>query len=162
MTNSAKKGKKGEGLAEERLAAMGFAFIEKVENAWNVMRGAGGSIVKAWPAAKVAGDFRAIIPPQGRSVLIEVKTTDKRNLRWSDFKEHQPGKLTEHHEAGGLSLIVWVRLDLKRQYVIRWPLPEEMFRKGKSLSLEDAERLLYYDESQLDFCETEDQVMEEE
>ena len=31
MTNSAKKGKKGEGLAEERLAAMGFAFIEKVE-----------------------------------------------------------------------------------------------------------------------------------
>jgi len=150
--NSNKIGQRGEEKAKERLLELGFLMIEKVENAWKVARNKGGSISRAWPAAKVAGDFRAVEPPFGRSVLVEVKHTGSRNLRWSDFSEHQPIKLSEHSAAGGLSLVAWV-VNEGAVYVMRWPIDEALFRKGKSLKREDAEKSVYYheDDERLDF-----------
>jgi hypothetical protein len=78
---------------------------------------------------RVAGDHRAMLP-DGTSVLIEVKTILERNLRYGDLREHQPGKLQQHAELNGLSLIVWVHS--LGQYVMRWPI--EDFGPGRSIA----------------------------
>jgi hypothetical protein len=65
--------------------------------------------------------------------MIEVKTVEH-NLRWSDFREHQPGKLTEHAELGGLSLVVWVHSS--GVYTLEWPIAD--FGPGEGLTPERA------------------------
>lgn len=85
---------------------------------------------------EVAADHRGVLPG-GRSVLAEVKTVFDGNLTWTHFKSHQPGKLTEHAEYGGLSVVVWV--SPKGCFILRWPIPG--FRKGKGVTLEQAEAL---------------------
>lgn len=56
---------------------------------------------------KLSGDFRAIQPGTGKSVLVEVKYRD-RNLRPSDFEEHQITSLRDHEDYGGISIIAHV------------------------------------------------------
>lgn len=85
---------------------------------------------------KVSGDHRGVIG-NGLSVLAETKTIQDRNLRYSDLREHQPGKLSEHTEYGGISLLVWVHGT--GAYVMRWPI--EGFGPGKSISHERAEEI---------------------
>lgn len=85
---------------------------------------------------KVSGDHRGLIG-NGISVLAETKTILDRNLRYSDLREHQPARLTEHAEYGGISLIVWVHGT--GAYVMRWPV--EGFGPGTSISHERAQEL---------------------
>lgn len=85
---------------------------------------------------KVSGDHRGILP-DGTSVLAETKTILDRNLRYSDLREHQPARLTEHHESNGLSLLVWVHSS--GIYIMRWPI--KGFTKGKSIDPKTAEEL---------------------
>ena len=145
MTRSQQRaGKTGEALAEIVLRQMGIEQVERV-----------GTPVRTIPhptipgycrviyGEPVAADYRGVLPFQlyphttnpesiGQSVLIEVKTIDDHNLRYSDFRPHQPGKLTEHDALGGLSLVVWVH-DADA-FVLRWPIPG--FEPGKSVSPE--------------------------
>lgn len=85
---------------------------------------------------KVSGDHRGIMP-DGTSVLAETKTILDRNLRYSDLREHQPERLTEHHENNGISLLVWVHST--GIYIMRWPIP--LFARGKSITPEEASLL---------------------
>jgi len=85
---------------------------------------------------KVSGDHRGIMP-NGTSVLAETKTILDRNLRYSDLREHQPERLTEHHENKGIALLVWVHST--GIYIMRWPIP--LFVRGKSLTPEQAQQL---------------------
>jgi hypothetical protein len=64
--------------------------------------------------------------------MAEVKTIDQHNLRWSDFRPHQPAALTEHADLGGLTLVIWVYGN--EQFVLSWPIPG--FGPGKSISPE--------------------------
>lgn len=86
---------------------------------------------------KVSGDNRGIIPGKGTSVLAETKTILDRNLRYSDLRDHQPERLTEHHENNGISLLVWVHST--GIYILRWPIP--LFVRGKSITPEEASLL---------------------
>jgi len=85
---------------------------------------------------KVSGDHRGLIG-NGISVLAETKTILDRNLRYSDLREHQPGRLSEHTNYGGISLLVWVHNT--GAYVMRWPV--EGFGAGKSITREQAQEL---------------------
>ena len=85
---------------------------------------------------KVSGDHKGIMP-DGTSVLAETKTILDRNLRYSDLREHQPERLTEHHENNGISLLVWVHST--GIYILRWPIT--YFVKGKSITPEEASLL---------------------
>jgi len=144
-------GKRGQELAASALCRVGVLNVEKI-----------GTPVKLIPHPRmkdyyrviwderVSGDHRGILPG-GRSVLVETKTIFERSLRWSDFREHQPGKLDAHHEAGGLSLVVLV--NERGAHVLRWPIPG--FGPGKSISQEragDLDILTISDVTEADGC----------
>jgi hypothetical protein len=96
------EGRRGEQLVEHRLRALGIAMVEKI----NVERLQIGK--KALYAKRVSGDFRGILAPNGRSVLVEVKARPD-NLSRADLAKHQHAALHLHAQAGGLSLVAWVR-----------------------------------------------------
>jgi hypothetical protein len=114
MKTEQRIGAGGEKLAASILRALGVCQLERIGTP---VRQAHGKIIYGEP---VAADFRGIMPG-GQSVLAEVKTVEH-NLRWSDFREHQPGKLSEHANLGGLSLVVWVHSS--GVYVLQWPIPD--------------------------------------
>lgn len=143
-------GEQGELLAENRLRAIGLEMVEKIGTPVRLIRlptrtikvlSLSGinpkGISRVIFGEKVSGDRRAIIPGSGRSVLIETKTILDRNLRWSDLRDHQPGRLDRHYELGGLSLLVWVHKT--GIYILRWPVPDFGYRK--SITPEQAEQL---------------------
>lgn len=150
-------GASGEQLVENRLRAIGFDMIEKIGTpirmtplptfAINALRRMGintNGIFRVAFGDKVAGDRRAIINPSGRSVLIETKTILNRNLRYSDLRKHQPGKLDEHSVLGGISILAWVHES--GVYIMQWPVPG--FQKGKSIKTEQAQSLNIMEVSQ--------------
>lgn len=121
----------GQIQATRALRALGLLCIEKI-----------GTPVKLAPARipgtyrvtwgeKVAGDHRAVLPG-GRSVLVETKHDDGNSLGWARLRPHQPSKLSEHAEAGGVSLLVWVHEG--EIFIMQWPIPNFGPRKGISLS----------------------------
>lgn len=129
-------GELGQEQTRRALIGLGLLCVEKI-----------GTPVKLSPARipgtfrvvygeKVAGDHRAVIPG-GRSVLVESKHCDHNSLGWSALRPHQPRKLTEHAEAGGVSLLVWVHDG--RVFILRWPVPG--FGPGKGISLAQASEL---------------------
>jgi hypothetical protein len=85
---------------------------------------------------KVSGDHRGLIG-SGISVLAETKTILDRNLRYSDLRDHQPARLSEHTNYGGISLLVWVHGT--GAYVMQWPI--EGFEAGKSITRGQAQDL---------------------
>jgi len=98
---SQKKGRIAEALVQAKLESLGYKLIEHPEPAR--IKTAKGYIY----AKKVSGDFRAIDPAVGRSVLVEVKYRD-RPLRKSDFQPHQIKSMQEHFEAHGITLVAHV------------------------------------------------------
>ncbi len=130
-------GKQGQELAAASLRAVGVELVEQI-----------GTPVRLIPhpkqtgyyrviyGDKVSGDHRGVLPG-GRSVLAETKTILDRPLRWSDFREHQPGALSAHVDAGGISLVVWV--NQYGAHVLQWPIVG--FGPGKSIDFEKARRL---------------------
>ena len=126
MKNEQVIGKHGEQTARSVLHGLGLEMIEKVGTpvrlipvAQRISRNDPRAAYHVIFGEKVAGDHRAMFP-DGRSILIEVKTILDRYLQWGDLREHQPDKLTEHHQLNGLSLIVWVHDT--GVYVMRWPI----------------------------------------
>lgn len=129
-----RQGKAGEQIARAALARYDVQMLERIGTPVRIIAQKGEWVRIAY-GEKVAGDYRGILRG-GRSVLVEVKTTEH-NLRWSDFREHQPGALDEHSRFGGLTLVVWVCG--MSVYVLEWPIPG--FGPGKSITPEQAERL---------------------
>ena len=134
MRKSQRIGAHGEDLAARILGGIGIRQLERIGTP---VRQIDGRIIYGAP---VAADFRGVNPiaiyPHttrtdtiGQSVLVEVKTVEH-NLHWSDFREHQPGKLTEHTDLGGLSLVVWVHSS--GVYVMRWPI--DGFAPGRGIT----------------------------
>ncbi len=114
MTNylksrNAKDGSAAENIAKRMLIESGrFAMVERIETGMKVLYGKGGRITAAFPIERVSGDFRAIIPGVGRSVLVEVKFRKDSKLSFSDFKQHQHDALNEHNKLGGVSIVIFV------------------------------------------------------
>ena len=86
---------------------------------------------------KVSGDHRGIIG-NGISVLAETKTVLEGNLQYGHLRDHQPARLDEHAQNGGISLLVWVH-ESGHAYVMRWPI--EGFGPGRSITPERAQEL---------------------
>ena len=127
-------GKYGQRVVASILSSLGVLMVEPI-----------GTPIKAIPHPRLRGYYRVIweetvsgdhrgILPGGRSVLAETKTILDRNLQWSDLRPHQPIGLTQHADAGGLSLLVWVHSS--GVYVMKWPVPG--FGPGTSINQEKA------------------------
>lgn len=132
-------GKHGEQLAAAVLRGLGVEMVEKIGTPVHTLpagmvRGKAAYFVIY--GEKVSGDFRGVLPG-GRSVMAEVKTILSRNLGWSDLRDHQPARLSEHAERGGLSVLVWVHSS--GVYALEWPVPG--FKRGVGITPEQAEGL---------------------
>ncbi len=137
------QGAAGERTAEEMLLWMGVKMVEQIATP-TVITKRRGDWVKIRYKAKVSGDRRGVMNDgSGRRVLAEVKTTNGRNLRFSDLRPHQVDALNENHELGAVSLLAWVYKDGWRQdvFVMRWPIPG--FGKRTSVAPEQAEELVW-------------------
>ncbi len=124
-------GKHGEQLARSILDGLGIEMLEKIGTPLKLIPvpSARKNVYQVIFGEKVAADHRAMFP-DGRSVLIEVKTIYDRNLVWSDLRDHQPAKLQQHAELNGLSLLVWVHGT--GVYVMRFPI--NGFGPGKGIA----------------------------
>lgn len=139
-----RKGKVGELAAEQTLRAMGFRFIKPVGKHVHLTPiDARRGIYLVKFVSTLPGDFTAV-GDNGRSVLVEVKHINDRDvLRWSDLRKGknglpgQPESLNAHHEAGGMSLLVWVN-STPNVIVMDWPIPGFGPGRAGSLSLERA------------------------
>lgn len=131
-------GKNGEQTARSVLDGLGLEMIEKIGTPVKLspVPGARKNVYQVIFGEKVAADHRAMLP-DGRSVLIEVKTIYDRNLVWSDLREHQPAKLQQHASLNGLSLLVWVHDS--GVYVMRFPI--EGFGPGKGITPAQAQNI---------------------
>lgn len=113
-------GKQGQEIAAAALRRIGVNMVEKIATPVLLIPHTHN---KGWFRVvyeePVSGDHRGILS-DGTSVLAETKTILDHNLRWSDLREHQPARLTEHHNHGGLSLLVWVHST--GTYVMEWPI----------------------------------------
>jgi hypothetical protein len=131
-SDSAKAGNKIQ-LDAIPLLEQHFVMVERIESAFKVFRIKGRMV--AVPAAKVSGDFRAIIPnTAGRSVLIECKWRKGDRLLWSAMEDHQIEALNKHRELGGMSLILWVSV---LGFYLFEPSAHPEFRPGNSLKSTD-------------------------
>lgn len=125
-------GKAGQNIARSVLHGLGLEFIEQIGTPVKLVpyrQSMRRDVYQVIWGERVAGDHRAMLP-DGRSVLIEVKTIRDRNLQWSDLRQHQPDKLQEHANWNGLSLLVWVHDH--GVFVMRWPI--EGFGPGKGIA----------------------------
>lgn len=135
-----RRGKRGQNIAKACLSRIGVEMPEKIGTPARYIpvspamtkRG----IFKVVFEEVVSGDHRGILPG-GISVLAETKTIHDRNLRWSDLRDHQPGRLDEHLNHGGISLLIWVNGETYDDvYIMTWPI--EGFGPGKSIDLDTA------------------------
>lgn len=133
-----KSGEDAQDLVANRLTHAGLVMVEPVETGFRLQRKFDSAtrtsrIIGASPAARVAGDFRAVVPGTGRSVLVEVKWRQDGQLSLSDFEAHQGRALTTHGAAGGLSLVAWVTP--AGVELLAWPIAGLV--KGKPLTVGD-------------------------
>lgn len=122
---SQQKGTHGESIARWALQQYGVMQVVRIETGWKVKR-AGIRIVSAWPIEKVTADWRGVLRG-GQSVMAEAKERDDK-LIWSDLQAHQHTALREHHDCGGMSLVVVIFHNERVVGIIRYPHP--MFLKG--------------------------------
>lgn len=130
-------GKHGQLLAAAKLRMLGCEMVEKIGTpVIMIPKGTknGVPVFQVIFEEKVSGDHRGILQ-NGISVLAETKTILDRNLRYSDLREHQPDRLSEHNSWGGLSLLVWVHSS--GVYVMEWPIFQ--FVPGTSITPQQAE-----------------------
>jgi hypothetical protein len=130
-------GKKGENLAAQTLRNLGVLMVEKIGTPVRLIpSGHNDNTFRVIYGEKVSGDHRGIMP-DGRSVLAECKTILDRNLSWSDLRDHQPERLTEHTNALGLTLLIWVHSS--GVYVMEWADVVQFFGPGHPLKQNTAE-----------------------
>jgi len=124
-------GKRGQQLARSVLSGLGLEMIEEIGTPVKLIPVPGHrkNVYQVIWGEKVAADHRAMFP-NGRSILIEVKTILEGNLVWSDLRDHQPAKLQQHADLNGLSLLVWVHDS--GVYVMRFPI--NGFGPGKGIA----------------------------
>jgi hypothetical protein len=129
---SQQTGAAGEDAVARQLRAAGFSMVERVIVPFTVRRGAPVYL------RRVSGDFRAIVPGPGTSVLVEAKARAGR-LLYSDLQTHQRLALDAHTEAGGLSVLAWHNLDTGSVWLLRWPVwgfvPRSSLREPLSADL---------------------------
>lgn len=99
-------GDAAEALVRADCKRRGFVMVEQVHTPFGVTQDG-----RRYAKAKVSGDIRAVLPPHGTSVLIEVKKRDH-TLAWSDLAHsdgtHQSDELDAHRNAGGITEVAWV------------------------------------------------------
>lgn len=137
-TAAAMKGKRsrdigegGEGLTRHALHLAGFTRIRRVHTPWKILRNSSGKIVDAVPVEAVEGDFRAVDPKTGKSVLVETKTSTGDRIPWSSLEECQVEALDGHYKAGAIALLSIVLDD--KAVLLPWPI--EGFGPGCSIKV---------------------------
>ena len=138
MSNLQKiRGEQGQSIAARALEGLGVNMVERIGSPVKLIPchlGARRDVYRVVWGEKVSGDHRGLLA-NGVSILAETKTILDRNLRYSDLREHQPGKLQEHSDSNGISFLVWVHSS--GVYIMRWPI--DGFGPGKSIGVDRAE-----------------------
>ena len=130
------RGENVEGMVKNYLAFHGFSMVRKIHT--NVKpRFKNKKIVGAHYAEAVGGDFRALYGP-GLSCLIEVKHRVNDKFGLSMLEPHQKDALTDHNNAGGLSLVTWVTQS-RELFLMRWPMA--IIKHRRAISQDEARML---------------------
>ena len=112
-------GEETEAFVKHALQKRGFVLVRKVHTPFRLNRATGAM----YAVERVPGDFRAVEPMTGRSVLVEAKHYDVA-LPWSALKHkrggHQSEELNEHLAANGITEIAW--LDRGMLHFMDWGL----------------------------------------
>jgi len=130
MRQQQKQGARGEEQAAAALTRLGVEMVVKVETPVRLVR---GQVIRH---KKADADITGIYPATGQRVLAEVKTHDDNTLPWSEFRPHQPVRLSENVRCKGLSFVIWVHS--AGVFVLTWPIPG--FAPGASIALDYAKR----------------------
>lgn len=138
-----RNGALAEELVQRDLIRRGFRLVEKVEVPFRVNKRTGGISARR----KVSGDFRAVEPGTGRSLLVEVKHHAGR-LPYAAFRPHQLAALDEHADAGGISEVAWVEDGPLAAFPILHVIPWERlkalhFGPGESVTWIAGEIMIY-------------------
>ena len=142
-------GKAGEKLARQVLRNRGVRMVERIGPAVRLVptkQLSGRPAFYVYPGDKVSGDMVGLLD-DGTRVIAETKTIYNRNLRWSDLRTHQPGRLDLNKKYNGVSLLVWV--STSGVFVMDWVFPNEDFKPRKGLMIERAGELDIMDVSKL-------------
>ena len=140
---SQSRGKVGQGIAMLLLRVAGVQMVEQIATPFVVTGRKAGGWIRIKYSEKVSGDIIGIMP-DGRRVLCEVKARD-RNLRKSDFYDHQLEALAGNHENFGISLIVWIHPD--DNMILRWPF-RNWDQDRASLTIDEAREFYLWDGQQ--------------
>ena len=132
-------GKTGEQGAEWFLKSIGAKCIEKISTPVKAVDG------KAFYSKKSSIDYIAAIPQRGYVIpygaaRIEVKLCDKDKLQHSRLEDHQVKWLTDWAKLKLPAYVIWVYKS--EFYMIEYP--NYWFKKGKSLTLEIAEKIAVF------------------
>lgn len=124
-----RRGSSGEKEADKALAEYGVKMIRAVgKNVLLIPVDTKQALYRVRFIGKLEGDRRGLLD-NGRSVLVEVKNYSSETLPYSALQKHQHAALLEHHQLGGLSLLVWVHNGDARIY----EYPIDGYQPRKSL-----------------------------
>ena len=142
MSQDKSAGRRGEDIAIRALARIGVLMPEEVGTPFRITRRKKSTSQGVWLQGhykkKVSGDHR-VHREDGISILVETKTV-RHNLRLSDFKDHQPGRLDQHANHA-ISLVVWVHAP-DEVFIMNWlDVLSGGFGPGKGITPEQAARL---------------------
>jgi len=137
-SNNKRKGTACEKIIMNVLQSRGACQVQEIETGWRKVR---KQVKGKWteliiPKKKVAGDIRAVLPPDGRSILVEVKNRPEK-LLYSNLESHQHQRLKEHDLFGAISLLAWIFTG--GLSIMQYPI--EGFNPCTSISIERAQGL---------------------
>jgi len=138
MSVNKKLGDAGQEQAANALARLGVHMVEEIGTPFVITKKFSNGLIRGYWKKKVSGDLIGHTR-DGIKVLAEVKTIWDQNLRWSDFKKHQPERLSLNAERA-ISLVIWVHHT--GIYIMNWiDVLESGFGRGKSMDIRTAQVL---------------------
>lgn len=120
-----KQGERVEVWVKHALEDLGFKQVSRIQTGWKVLW-RNKKPINAWPIAKVAADFTAVLPG-GQAVICEVKSRPD-TLQWSALDNHQVENLNTYSSLGALSLLAWHNSNDDEIYVMKWPIFGRFFK----------------------------------
>jgi len=130
-------GSAGEDIAAALLVELGVKMVADVATPFVIIgrHSRDKRYVRIAYKEKVMGDINGQLE-NGIRVLAEVKSRKDDRLSIGALSDGQINALNECVKWNGLALVVWIAPH--GNYVIKWPVPDDLWKKGKRLTIDVA------------------------
>ena len=131
------RGSAGEDIAAALLVELGVKMVADVATPFAIIgrHQRDKRYVRIVYKEKVMGDINGQLE-NGIRVLAEVKSRKDDRLTIGALSDGQINALNECVKWNGLALVVWIAPH--GNYVIEWPVPDDLWKKGKRLTIDVA------------------------